>query len=133
MDSPDSKMSASNSHLSKAPCKSSGWRPTEHVCSVQVCELRAAKKLKFTKDMIEGGKAVCSNSEGQTKSTHADTHFLSLHFSTALANSVRWLSVFSHTLFSFPVQMHLLRLLPLLKTCVAISLSLCRRITSRGN
>lgn len=43
--------------LSKAPCTSMGWRPTERVCGMPVCELRAAKKLKIAKGMIEGGQA----------------------------------------------------------------------------
>lgn len=34
-----------------------GWGPTEHVCGMRVCELRAAKKLKIAKGMVEGRQA----------------------------------------------------------------------------
>ena len=52
----------------------------------------------------------------------------------ALANSVRWLSVFNHALFSLCLfRLHLLWLLPLPKTGAAVLLSLSRKITPWGN
>lgn len=127
-------MSASNSHLLKAMYKSTRWRATEHVCSNPVCELKEAMKLKFTEDVIKGERLVCFNSEGQMKSTYADMHFLLLHFRLCLQTVWGGWVYLATCLFFSPVQIASLKASAFAENwhCHFI-LSLCRKITPRGN
>lgn len=128
-------MSASNSHLLKAMYKSTGWGATEHVCSKPVCELREAMKLKFTEDVIKGERLVCFNSEGQMRSTYADMHFLLLHFRLRLQTVWGgWVYLATCLFFFFPVQIASLKTSAFAENWHChFTLTLCRKITPRGN